>query len=584
MPRSAPEVVVLDTETTGLDPLRDRVIDIGAVRLDAELTIVDRFSTLVAPGIPVPLFIQRLTGLSDADLGRAPSFAEAYGGLRDFIGDAVVAGHNVAFDRAHLEEGARRIGSAAFDCDWFDTLEAALLLFPELDRHALGILAEELGLPEPAHRAMADAESAAALLVRLCRRAAGLATHERSLLTAARWAPLRLLDAFAVEPDEPPPPLVAEPSPSGGERLPVLPCEAGSWVTEFEGDPPTGETDGRDGARDDTAGRPAGLAARLPGFRRRPGQVLLAEAVAGVFERGGIALYEAGTGMGKSLAYLVPAAFHSAATGERVVVSTKTKALQRQLAAHELPLVAAGLPPGWRWTTLMGRENYVCRRRLDEALRAASGALPDPDRLHALAYLVGRTRRGEVDLSALPYRASRELPALPSLAHELRSSRATCLGRRCPTRRLCHWRVARSQAEAAHLVCINHALLLTGPDTLPPFADLVIDEAHLLHGEAISAYGSVVDAAALDGLAAELRGRGRQRPLAARLRAAARHAGPDEGRILAATAKIVEGALDRVPPLSADLGVTLAALAAVVGGDAPGPQQACVAATRPPYG
>ena len=114
--------------------------------------------------------------------------------------------------------------------------------------------------------------------------------------------------------------------------------------------------------------------------------------------------------MGKSLAYLLPAAFASAAAGRRVVVSTKTKALQRQLAAHELPIVAEGLPPGWRWALLMGRENYICRRRLDEAVAAESEALPDRERALALAYLVGRARRGDVDLSALPYRASHGRP------------------------------------------------------------------------------------------------------------------------------------------------------------------------------
>lgn len=545
MPSTPPDLVVLDTETTGLDPRRDRVIDLAAVRLDAGLAVVERFSTLVAPGVPVPLFVQRLTGLGDAELAGAPSFAEAYDALRAFVGNAVVAAHNVAFDKAHLDEGARRHGLPPLGAPWLDTLDAALFLYPELDRHALALLAVELGLPAPTHRALADAETAAALLARLCARAAGLASEERSLLTRAGWAPLGILDAFPATPGEAPPPLVAEPSPPAGERLPVLPCDAGDWRGEFDD----------------------GLAARLPGFRRRPGQRQLAEAVARVFESGGVALFEAGTGMGKSLAYLVPAAFRSAARGERVVVSTKTKALQRQLAAHELPLVAEGLPPGWRWATLMGRENYICRRRLDEALRTQTDALPDRDRLLALAYLAGRARRGEVDLSALPYRATRELPALATLARELHSSRAACLGRRCPARRHCHWRVARSRAEAAHLVCVNHALLLTGPDTLPAFADLVVDEAHLLHGEALSAYGVEIDALALDALAAELRGRGRQRPLATRLRAAARHAEPPDGRVLAGAAETVETALRRVPALSDDLGLTLAALARLTAED-----------------
>ena len=82
--------------------------------------------------------------------------------------------------------------------------------------------------------------------------------------------------------------------------------------------------------------------------------------------------------------------------------------------------MAQTLPPNWRWALLMGRENYVCRRRLDEAVAAAGEALPDAERSLALAYIVGRARRGEVDLSALPYRASIELRAIPELARDLR--------------------------------------------------------------------------------------------------------------------------------------------------------------------
>jgi ATP-dependent DNA helicase DinG len=273
-----------------------------------------------------------------------------------------------------------------------------------------------------------------------------------------------------------------------------------------------------------------------------------------------VGLFEAGTGMGKSLAYLLPAAFASAAAGRRVVVSTKTKALQRQLAAHELPIVADALPLGWRWALLMGRENYICRRRLDEAVAAEGEALPDHERSLALAYLVGRARRGEVDLSALPYRASRELAALAELARDARSSRATCLGRHCPSRRGCHWRLARSRAEAAHLLCVNHALLLTAPETLPPFEDVVIDEAHLLYHEATEAFSQEIDAVVLDLLLADLRGRRRQRPLPQRLRAAARRAEPGEARTLAAAADSCERAAELLPDLVGAVGETLTQL------------------------
>jgi len=553
MPAAAPpQLVVLDIETTGLDAERDRIIDIGAVRLGPDLEVRDRFVTLVDPGVPIPLFITRLVGIADADVRGAPAFPAAFAALREFAGDAVLVGHNVGFDRDHLAAGARRAGLPPLANAWFDTLEAALLLYPELERHALAILAAEFGI-ERRHRALPDAETAADVLRRLCARAAGLGAEERGLLTAIRWAPLELLDRFRATPDEAPPPVVADEPRLAGGALAVLPVEADGWCAEL-GVGAEGEEE-----RESAPGEP-GLAARLPGFCHRPGQALLAAAAADVFAGGGVGLFEAGTGMGKSLAYLLPAAFASAAAGRRIVVSTKTKALQRQLAAHELPIVAEALPPGWRWTLLMGRENYICRRRLDEAVAAQSEALPDRERSLALAYLVGRARRGEVDLSALPYRASRELAALAELARELRSSRATCLGRHCPSRRGCHWRLARSRAEAAHLVCVNHALLLTGPETLPPFEDVVIDEAHLLYHEATEAFSEEIDAVAVDLLLADLRGRRRQRPLPLRLRAAARRAEPGEARTLVAAADSCERAAELLPDLVVAVGETLTRL------------------------
>src|SRR5450830_1393802 len=552
-----PQLVVLDTETTGLDPERDRIIDIGAVRLGPDLEVRNRFVTLVDPGVPIPLFITRLAGIADTDVRGAPAFPEAFAALRQFSGDVVLVGHNVGFDRDHLAAGARRAGLPPLANAWFDTLEAALLLYPELDRHALAVLAAEFRIERQAHRALPDAETAADVLRRLCARAAGLGAEERVLLTAIGWAPLELLDRFRPAPDQAPPPVVADEPRGAGGALAVLPVEADGWRAEL-GVGAEGDADGEE-EHESAPGEP-GLAARLPGFRRRPGQALLAASADDVFRHGGVGLFEAGTGMGKSLAYLLPAAFASAAAGRRVVVSTKTKALQCQLAAHELPIVAEALPHGWRWALLMGRENYICRRRLDEAVAAEGGALPDRERSLALAYLVGRARRGEVDLSAMPYRASRELAALAELARELRSSRATCLGRHCPSRRGCHWRLARSRAEAAHLVCVNHALLLTGTETLPPFEDVVIDEAHLLYHEATEAFSEEIDAVAIDLLLADLRGRRRQRPLPQRLRAAAQRAEPGEARTLVAAADSCERAAELLPDLVRAVGETLARL------------------------
>ena len=563
MPDPPLSFVVLDTETTGLDPARDRVIEVGAVRLDASLREVDRFSSLIQTDVPVPLAVARMTGIGAPELREAPPFAKVYAALRAFARGALLVGHNAAFDRGHLEAAARRASRPPLANAWFDTLEAALLLLPEHDRHSLPLLSSALGLAATSHRALPDARATAALLRLLAARAAGLAAEERGLLEAVRWPPLHVLDAIGAAPDAAPPPLVAdEPDrATRGAALSTLPCDPDGWRAEFGADASSGPRRSVSQGGGDPSSEPPGLATRLPGYRPRVGQATMAAAVAEVLDRGGVGLFEAGTGMGKSLAYLLPAGFAGAATGRRVVVSTKTKALQRQLAAHELPLVAEALPPGWRWAVLMGRENYLCRRRLDEAVHNASAAIPDEQRALALAYLVGRARWGEVDLSALPFRAQQELPALAELSRELRSSRATCLGRHCPARRLCHWRLARSRAEAAHLVCVNHALLLTGREVLPTFEQVVIDEAHLLPSEATSAFSEAVDWWSLELLARAVRGPGRQRPLGTRLRALARRAQPGQSAALRSAADAAEHLLDDLPGLGRAIGEALVPVA-----------------------
>ncbi len=541
-----PELVVVDIETTGLDP-DDRIIEVAALKVDERLRLVDTFATLVDPGVPLPLAAERRTGVTAADLEGAPPFAEVYPAFLEFVGTAPLVGHNIdAFDLPRLSAEARSAGLVPPASGTIDTLQAALLLFPELDRHALPVLADHLGLARPTHRARRDAEVTLAVFETLCRRAAGLAETERRLLEAAHFAPLMALDAYGLPPGQAPPSLVAGDDRRSREQptpLVALPCRADDWVSDLAS--------------------PDGLAARLDGFCERPGQKALADEVATVLARGGIAVFEAGTGMGKSLAYLLPAAFSSAARGARVVVATKTKALQRQLAAHELPLVEAALPPGWRWSLLMGRENYLCRRLVDEVAADAAARLDEPDRCLALAYLIGRARWGEVDLSALPYRAGEVLPALKSVAREVRSAAATCPGRRCPARAGCHWRLARARAEAAHLVVVNHALLLTGEHVLPPHDDLIIDEAHLLRDEALSAYGDEADWATVEGLVAQLLPRRRQPPLAARLRRAASGAEPARGTLLRAAADACERAARDLPGLSRGLAASLDRLALV---------------------
>jgi len=512
---SPPALVVLDCETTGLDPCAERILEIAAVRLDGSLAPVDRLTTLVDPERPVALETVRLTGIDPADLVDAPRFSDVWPDLERFAAGAVIVGHNVDFDLGFVSHELQRLDRALPWSRQLDTLEAALLLLPELDGYRLDAIAGALGLTAPRHRALADAETTAELLPHLCRRLSELTEQERRLLEAAAWTPLATLSGYVPAAGRPARP-AAERRPAD-DRPPALDADPAGWRSAFESD---GE-----------------LGRRLPGYRSRPAQAALAEEVGERLATGGVALLEAGTGMGKSLAYLLPAAHHAAAHGRRVIVSTRTKALQRQLASRELPLVQDLLPSGLRWAVLMGRENYLCRRRLDAAAAETVGALPDPERALALAYLLGRSRLGEADLSSLPLRATRALPALGEVARSVASSSAACLRYGCPAREQCPWRRARARAAASHLVCVNHALLLRGPAALPEADDVIVDEAHLLPDEAENALSREVGSGTLDDLLDDLRGRGRrQQSLADRLRRAVGDGAPDAVAALARAA------------------------------------------------
>jgi len=226
------------------------------------------------------------------------------------------------------------------------------------------------------------------------------------------------------------------------------------------------------------------LAQTLPGHEHRPEQVRMAREVMERFVRGGILLVEAGTGTGKSLAYLVPAALWAGATGEVVVVSTHTINLQEQLIHNDLPLLERLLPEPVPVALVKGWGNYLCRRRLDLLSRNSSalpGALQD-----ALDDLQLRARRA-VEGS----RSELDLAGIRELWPEVEAEPDACPKDRCPWFSRCFVFLARRRMQSARLLVVNHAMLCSDlaikgelPDqeggVLPPYCRLVVDEAHHL--------------------------------------------------------------------------------------------------------
>ena len=222
-------------------------------------------------------------------------------------------------------------------------------------------------------------------------------------------------------------------------------------------------------------------------FRERSGQTQMALAVAHTIEQGGVLVVEAGTGVGKTFSYLVPALL----SGERVLLSTATKTLQDQLFGRDLPRLLDALNLPLRTALLKGRASYLCLHRLGLARHDAS--LPERGSVRTLAKIEQwsqATRTG--DLAELPGLDERS-PLIPLIT----STRDNCLGAQCPQFKPCHVNLARREALAADVVVINHHLFFADlavresgmAELLPSVRVVVFDEAHQLNETGVQFLG-----------------------------------------------------------------------------------------------
>jgi ATP-dependent DNA helicase DinG len=252
------------------------------------------------------------------------------------------------------------------------------------------------------------------------------------------------------------------------------------------------------------------LAATLPGFEPRAEQAALAEAVAEALQDDEHLLAEAGTGTGKSLAYLLPAL----ASGKRVVVATATKALQEQLLTKDVPAAAAALGRDVRVAVLKGRQNYLCRKSLGgvDQLGGLFRTADDAVAYEGLREWIEATETG--DRAELPFEPSATLWA------ELSVGADRCAGRRCPFVGACYAEAARGRAAEAELVIANHALYFAdlavrgrsdGGGILPDHEAVVFDEAHRLEEAAASWFGGRVSLGRLRQLARDVERHARDR-------------------------------------------------------------------------
>jgi ATP-dependent DNA helicase DinG len=233
------------------------------------------------------------------------------------------------------------------------------------------------------------------------------------------------------------------------------------------------------------------LARALPGYAYRPEQAAMAKAVGLALARLEPLIVEAGTGTGKTFAYLVPALL----SGRSVIISTGTRTLQDQLFRRDVPLLAKALGLPVKIALLKGRANYLCRHRMELATQQGSLLGDERNATRVLARVsrwAATTKAG--DLSELT-----DLPEQSSVWPQITSTRENCLGQECPQFARCHVFEARRNAQAADIVVVNHHLLLADlalkdegfGDLLPGAEAVILDEAHQVPDIAAQFFGQV---------------------------------------------------------------------------------------------
>ncbi len=474
--------VAIDVESTGLVAGVDELIEVAAVRFRGD-ELLEQYSQLIRPRQALPLKITRLTGITPEDLADAPRFNAIGADLAGFIKSYPLVGHSVGFDLGML-----RAQGMNFAQPTYDTFELATLLMPQAPIYRLSALAERIGIPHPdAHRALNDAIVTARVfnhllgliddlpledLSEIVRLTGRIAFPMRDLFENALRT--RLKGAFSSGLSAPlARPAASEPiplRPTGDAR----PLEPEAVTAFFAPDGPLGRN--------------------FSGYEPREPQVAMSQAVAQAFADSTPLLVEAGTGIGKSLAYLIPTAMFAAQRGERVVISTNTINLQDQLFFKDIPdlqrIMSAETGLHFSAALLKGRGNYLCLKRYYELRRSET---LNPDEVRTLL---------KVQLW-LPTTSSGDRAELLLMEREgaawsrINVTAETCTGPRCAHFRDCYFFKARREAEAAHLVIVNHALLIadlaSAANVLPPYDHLVIDEAHNLEEVATDQLSFSVD-------------------------------------------------------------------------------------------
>nr|WP_295971633.1 ATP-dependent DNA helicase DinG [uncultured Bacillus sp.] len=474
--------VVIDLETTGNSPKKgDKIIQFAAVVIENGC-IIEEYSSLVNPEQPIPVFIEELTGLTSEMVKDAPLFAEIAPKIMGLLEDAYFVAHNVLFDLTFLQEELIMAGYAGYHGPVLDTVELARIMLPTSDSFTLSDLALQEGLShDRPHQADSDAYVTGELLLILFERLKRLPTATLEQLYKLSYNLKSDLDEILTEwilqkqqtIEELPEDLEQYRGISLKKPVPLRSVRADEMIVY---------------PMDDNE-KERLLQKAFPDCEKRIGQFRMMDLVHHAFENGHHSMIEAGTGVGKSIAYLIPAIIEAVNHKKPVIISTFTTQLQDQLLKKDIPLLQKMISIPFNTVLLKGKHHYISLEKFERSLWETEDNYDTAlTKMQILIWLT-ETSTGDRDELHLSSGGQMYWNKIKHDATEHATNHAWS-GREFYHR-------MKEHAKTAHLIITNHSFLLTDllstSGILPEFACLIIDEGHQFEKTGRKFFGQKLD-------------------------------------------------------------------------------------------
>ncbi|WP_246942128.1 ATP-dependent DNA helicase DinG [Bacillus pinisoli] len=460
--------VVIDLETTGNSPKKgDKIIQFAAVVYENG-EIIHHYSTFLNPSQPISPFIEQLTGINDEMVEDAPFFEEVAPIILNLLEDSYFVAHNVIFDLSFLQEELRFAGYEPFLGPVLDTVEMTRFLYPSLSSYRLSGLSEHFSFQhDRPHQADSDAQVTALLLDRLLTKLTTLpsVTIKKLLeLSASFTSDLEdLLEDI----------LMSDIGRKNDNQFDILNGIALRKIQNDNGRKEQKKKVSYPTARESFIEKVKANQLFLEG-EVREGQLDMMDLVQNALHSREHALIEAGAGLGKTMAYLLPSAVHSISKGKRMVVSTNTVQLQHQLIQRDMPYLKEALQVEVSVAVLKGRYHYLSLFRFEQLLKESDDNYDSILTKAKILIWLTETETGDVEEINLPSggqflweRLSTDYSQTEQIASHWQNR--------------CFYQQMKSRAEQADLIITNHSILckdIFEEPFIPAYQDVIIDEAH----------------------------------------------------------------------------------------------------------